>query len=80
MARLRDAANSNGIDIDDDSLALIARRANGGMRDALGMLDQLFSYKESNISREDVLEVLGLVDDLFVAQLVDAVLARNRLK
>lgn len=77
VARLRDAANSNGIEMDDDSLDLIARRANGGMRDALGMLDQLFSYKESNINREDVLEVLGLVDDMFVAQLVDAVLAQD---
>lgn len=77
VARLRDAADNNGIEMGDDSLALIARRANGGMRDALGMLDQLFSYKESNISREDVLEVLGLVDDLFVAQLVDAVLTQD---
>ena len=77
VSRLRDAANSNGIEMDDDSLALIARRANGGMRDALGMLDQLFSYKEGNICREDVLEVLGLVDDLFVAQLVDGVLAQD---
>ncbi len=75
--RLRDAVNSNGIEMDDDALALIARRANGGMRDALGMLDQLFAYKEGHIGREDVLEVLGLVDDLFVAQLVDAVLAQD---
>lgn len=77
VARLKDAANNNGIEMDDEALALIARRANGGMRDALGMLDQLFSYKEGNINKEDVLEVLGLVDDLFVAQLVDAVLAQD---
>lgn len=77
MDRLRDAATQNQVEIEDESLALIARRANGGMRDALGMLDQLFSYKDSNISREDVLEVLGLVDDLFVAQLVDAVIAQD---
>jgi len=77
IERLRDAAHSNGIEMDDDSLALIARRANGGMRDALGMLDQLYSFKESNIKREDVLEVLGMVDDLFVAQLFDAVLAQD---
>jgi len=72
--RLKEVALNNGIDIEEEALALIARRANGGMRDALGMLDQLQSYKDSRISRTDVLEVLGLVDDLFVAGLIDAVL------
>jgi len=75
--RLQDVATSNGIDFDAEALALIARRANGGMRDALGMLDQLYSYKDSRIGREDVLEVLGLVDDLFVAQLLDAVIEQD---
>jgi len=72
--RLKEVALNNGIDIEEEAIALIARRANGGMRDALGMMDQLQSYKESSISRADVLEVLGLVDDLFVAGLIDAVL------
>jgi len=75
--RLKDVAKSNGIEFDEDALSLISRRANGGMRDALGMLDQLCSYKDSHISREDVLEVLGLVDDLFVARLLDAVISED---
>jgi DNA polymerase-3 subunit gamma/tau len=73
-ARLQDVAASNGINIDKEALALIARRANGGMRDALGMLDQLYAYKDKVISRQDVLEVLGLVDDIYVARLVDNVM------
>jgi len=77
IARLRDAANSFGMTMDDDSLGLIARRANGGMRDALGMLDQVYSFKESDIGKEDVLEVLGLVDDNFVADIFDAVLGKD---
>lgn len=76
-SRLQDVARSSGIDFDEDALALIARRANGGMRDALGMLDQLYSYKDSRISRTDVLEVLGLVDDLFVARLIEAVIEHD---
>jgi len=76
-ARLKDVAASNGIEFDAEALALIARRANGGMRDALGMLDQLHSYKDSRISREDVLEVLGLVDDIFVARLINAVIEQD---
>lgn len=76
-ARLQDVATSNGIEFDAEALALIARRANGGMRDALGMLDQLYSYKDSRISREDVLEVLGLVDDVFVARLINLVIEQD---
>lgn len=75
IARLQDVARSDGINFEEDALTLIARRANGGMRDALGMLDQLYAYRDGNITREDVLEVLGLVDDLFVARLLDAVIA-----
>ena len=77
IARLRDAANSFGMAMEDDALELIARRANGGMRDALGMLDQVYSFKESDIGKEDVLEVLGLVDDNFVADIFDAVLGKE---
>ncbi len=76
-ARLKDVAASNGIAIEPEALALISRRANGGMRDALGMLDQLYSYKDGSLSKADVLEVLGLVDDLFVAQLIDKVMAED---
>ncbi|MDD3364435.1 MAG: DNA polymerase III subunit gamma/tau [Syntrophomonas sp.] len=75
--RLKDVASSNGIEIEEEALSLIGRRANGGMRDALGMLDQLYSYKEGSLSKADVLEVLGLVDDLFVAQLIDKVIAED---
>jgi len=77
ITRLRDAANSFGMAMNDDALELIARRANGGMRDALGMLDQVYSFKESDIGKEDVLEVLGLVDDNFVADIFDAVLGKD---
>jgi len=74
-SRLQDVARADGIEFEDEALALIARRANGGMRDALGMLDQLYAYHEGRIGREEVLEVLGLVDDLFVARLMEAVIA-----
>lgn len=77
IARLKDAAASFGMDADNEALALIARRANGGMRDALGMLDQVYSFKEGNVNKQDVLEVLGLVDDSFVADIFDAVLAKD---
>lgn len=76
-ARLRQVADAGGMAIDAEALQLIARRANGGMRDALSSLDQIHSYKGDNISREDVQDVMGLVDDLFLGQLFDAVFAQD---
>lgn len=77
IIRLQEVAHSNAIEIEPAALALIARRANGGMRDALGMLDQIHSYQEGHISRDDVLEILGLVDDLFVAMIMDDIIAHD---
>ena len=73
-SRLQEVALQNKIEVDEEALTLIARRANGGMRDALGMLDQLTAYTDGKIGRQEVLNVLGLVDDLFIAALIDNVL------
>ncbi len=77
ITRLQEVARSDAMEIDPVALDLIARRANGGMRDALGMLEQIHSYQDGSISRDDVLEVLGLVDDLFVARVIDDVIAHD---
>ncbi len=77
ITRLQEVARSDAMEIDPVALDLIARRANGGMRDALGMLEQIHSYQDGPIGRDDVLEVLGLVDDLFVARVFDAVIAHD---
>jgi DNA polymerase-3 subunit gamma/tau len=77
LERLQQVANSDGIDLDREAGQLIARRANGGLRDALSTLDQIYSYKGKTISKNDVLEVLGLVDELFLAQLLEKVLQQD---
>ncbi|WP_439646071.1 hypothetical protein [Syntrophomonas palmitatica] len=58
-------------------MLLMARRANGGMRDALSTLDQVHSFKGHIITKEDVLDVLGLVDELFLARLFDYILEQD---
>jgi DNA polymerase-3 subunit gamma/tau len=73
-SHLQEVAAKSDLIVEPEALQLIARRANGGMRDALGMLDQAYAYKGATISRTDVLEVLGLVDDLFIASLMEAVI------
>src|SRR6266853_223155 len=71
--RLRQVLAAERIAADDDALTLIARHADGGMRDALSVLDQCLSFGEGAVTAERVREVLGLVgDDLYgdVLQLV----------
>src|SRR4029453_8380691 len=64
--RLRQVLEAEGIAATDDALTLIARQADGGMRDALSVLDQCLSLGEGAVTAARVREVLGLVaDDLF---------------
>jgi len=61
--RLRQVLDAEGIAADDDALTLIARHADGGMRDALSVLDQCLSFGEGAVTAARVREVLGVVGD-----------------
>jgi DNA polymerase-3 subunit gamma/tau len=61
--RLRQVLDAEGIAADEDALTLIARHADGGMRDALSVLDQCLSFGEGAVTAARVREVLGLVED-----------------
>ncbi|MDD2372604.1 MAG: DNA polymerase III subunit gamma/tau [Syntrophomonadaceae bacterium] len=77
LERLQQVAASDGIELDNEAGQLIARRANGGLRDALSTLDQIYSYKGKTIKKEDVLDVLGLVDELYLARLLEKVVEQD---
>ena len=62
VERLRLVANASGIAAEESALQVIAQAANGGLRDALAMLDQTHSYAGNTaITVADVQEVVGLV-------------------
>ena len=61
--RLRQVLDQEKLSAEDDALALIARYADGGMRDALSVLDQCLSFGEGPITAAAVRQVLGLIDD-----------------
>ncbi len=66
VERLRAVADAEQLDVDDDALQLIARSADGGMRDGLSLLDQVLSFGEGKVTPERVRDVLGLIaDDLY---------------
>jgi len=75
--RLREVLKAEGIAAADDALALIARHADGGMRDALSVLDQCLSFGEGAITPARVREVLGLVGDELYAEVLALVADRR---
>jgi len=75
--RLRQVLDDEGIAAADDALTLIARHADGGMRDALSVLDQCLSFGEGTITAERVRDVLGLVGDELYAEVLSLVAERR---
>lgn len=70
---LADVAAKEGFKIDAVSLHLLARSAQGGMRDALGLLDQAAAFAGGNIRLEDVNALLGLADGKSLFLLADLI-------
>ena len=77
VARLQEVARTEQLQVDDDALHLIARSANGGMRDALSLLDQVLSFGEGPVTAARVREVLGLIPDELYAEMLRAIVERD---
>lgn len=77
MDRLDNIACSGGVTVQRDALRLIARLADGALRDAISILDQCMGLGSSEVSYNDVLNVVGIVNDVFIAQVVDALSSKN---
>jgi DNA polymerase-3 subunit gamma/tau len=78
MGRLRVVLDKEGVEAEDAALLPIARRAEGGVRDALSLLDQVLSFSGEKVGLEDVGRMLGLVADAKYLELGQFVAAGNR--
>ena len=74
VARLRAIAESEGIDIPDEALRLIAREATGSLRDGVNLLDQVWVMCGSSVTLESAQEALGLSPDARALELASAAL------
>ena len=63
-----------GADAEEEALTLIARAAEGSVRDGLSLLDQAIAYGDGNVKTNDVLSMLGIMDRTRVIELFEAVL------
>src|SRR3954470_4234734 len=75
--QLRRVCAAEGIEIADAALALIARAAEGSMRDALSAFDQVIAFAGRTIAVDDVSTVLGLVGRDLLFDLIEAVVAED---
>jgi DNA polymerase III subunit gamma/tau len=75
--RVRGVLRAEGLSADDDAVEIIARVADGGLRDALSVLDQATAFGEGALTAARVREVLGLVGDELFAELL-AIVSEHR--
>src|SRR5881296_4752403 len=75
--RLRHVVSAEGLSADDEALHLIAKSADGGMRDGLSILDQVVSFGEGPVTAARVREVLGLISDDVYGELLRLVSERD---
>jgi DNA polymerase-3 subunit gamma/tau len=74
MTHLKDICSHEGMDAEEAALRMIARNADGAMRDALSILDQCSVYGGKNITEVTVLEVLGISGDQHLMEIGEAIL------
>ena len=74
---LQYVARQEGITASEEALNVVAQKADGGMRDALSIFDQLVSFCGTQISYEQAIEVLNVLDTDYYFRLVNAALAGN---
>lgn len=77
VRRLRHVVESESISVQDDALFLIARVANGALRDALSLLDQALAFDEGPVTAQRVRQALGLIDDEIYSELLGAIARRE---
>ena len=76
-AKLREITDKEGIKVSDQGLAMIARAAEGSMRDSQSLLDQAVSYSGMEIRNEDLQAILGAIGQETLRSLADGLLARD---
>ncbi len=79
-ALLKNILDSEGIGYTDEALYAIARAADGGIRDAESILEQVISYADKKVTYQDVFDVLGLVDWKVLHEFCGAILDQDIAK
>ena len=77
IRHLQYVAGKEGITVSEEALNVVAQKADGGMRDALSIFDQLVSFCGKEITYEQAIEVLNVLDTEYYFRLVDCALQND---
>ena len=77
---LSEICKREGVEIEDGALKIIARAADGSVRDGLSLLDQSISYSQGNILEKDIKEMIGLNDPTEIYQVLDHIISGDPIK
>lgn len=77
VAHLKSVAAKENVKVEDRALAVIAGKADGGMRDALSIFDQTVSYTHGNVTYDKTVENLGIIDSDCYFRLTDMLLEKR---
>ena len=72
---LRNIAAKEGVNAEDEALNIIAQKADGALRDALSIFDQMVSFSGNNITYQDVITNLNVLDYEYYFRMIDNILA-----
>jgi DNA polymerase-3 subunit gamma/tau len=75
--RLLQILDAEGVKAADNALRLIAEHSEGGMRDAIGLLEQALAHSQDALKESDVRAILGLIDDEVITGIADAIRKRD---
>ena len=77
MGHLRSVADKEGVETDDQALAVIAEKSDGGMRDALSIFDQVVSFTGGHVTYARTIENLNVIDCDYYFRLTDMFLEKR---
>ncbi|MDR0725194.1 MAG: DNA polymerase III subunit gamma/tau [Prevotellaceae bacterium] len=77
VSHLKDIAQKEGVTCESDALNIIARKADGAMRDALSIFDRVVSFCGNNVTYSAVIEDLNVLDYEYYFRLTDALMTHN---
>lgn len=78
--KLKNIAKKENINIEEDARIMIARQADGSLRDGESMLDQLFTYTDTKISKDEVRKMFGFVEEDIYFSLTDSIKRKDENK
>ena len=74
---LKEIADAEGIQIDDMSLTFIAKKADGALRDAQSLFDQVISFSGGNVNADEISKMLNLIDEEVYFTISESILNKN---